>query len=61
YLNRTELTSWTRNNRGIDLKKSFEPIDSKIDTVGKFGWAVHLPAVSVKTAVAVRLDTVAIL
>ncbi|MBA0874981.1 hypothetical protein Goshw_024841 [Gossypium schwendimanii] len=28
---------------------------------GEFGWAVRLPAVSVKTAVAVRLDTVAIL
>ncbi|MBA0718482.1 hypothetical protein Golax_006229 [Gossypium laxum] len=30
-------------------------------TKGEFGWAVRLPAVSVKTAVAVRLDTVAIL
>ncbi|MBA0869707.1 hypothetical protein Goshw_002101 [Gossypium schwendimanii] len=29
--------------------------------MGEFGWAVNLPAVSVKTAVAVRLDTVAIL
>ncbi|MBA0790171.1 hypothetical protein Gohar_014836 [Gossypium harknessii] len=28
---------------------------------GEFGWAVRLPAVSVKTAVAVRLDIVAIL
>ncbi|MBA0721724.1 hypothetical protein Golax_009237 [Gossypium laxum] len=28
---------------------------------GEFGWAVRLPAVSVKIAVAVRLDTVAIL
>ncbi|MBA0851054.1 hypothetical protein Goshw_012256 [Gossypium schwendimanii] len=30
-------------------------------TKGGFGWPVRLPAVSVKTAVAVRLDTVAIL
>ncbi|MBA0609908.1 hypothetical protein Godav_010833, partial [Gossypium davidsonii] len=30
-------------------------------TKGEFGWAVRLPAVSVKTVVAVRLDTVAIL
>ncbi|MBA0555586.1 hypothetical protein Golob_025757, partial [Gossypium lobatum] len=30
-------------------------------TNGEFGWAVRLPTVSVKTAVAVRLDTVVIL
>ena len=30
-------------------------------TKGEFGWAVRLPVVSVKTAVAVRLGTVAIL
>ncbi|MBA0864330.1 hypothetical protein Goshw_001862 [Gossypium schwendimanii] len=29
--------------------------------MGEFGWAVRLPAVSVKTSVAVRLDTVALL
>ncbi|MBA0880599.1 hypothetical protein Goshw_030441 [Gossypium schwendimanii] len=28
---------------------------------GEFGWTVYLPAVSVKTTVAVRLDTVVIL
>ncbi|MBA0858994.1 hypothetical protein Goshw_002365 [Gossypium schwendimanii] len=28
------------------------------ETKGEFGWAVRLPAVSVKTAVAVRSDTV---
>ncbi|KAH1115356.1 hypothetical protein J1N35_008734 [Gossypium stocksii] len=32
-----------------------------IKTKGRFGWAVCLPAVSVKTTVAVRLDIVAIL
>lgn len=26
---------------------------------GEFGWTVRLPAVSIKTAVAMRLDTVA--
>ncbi|MBA0695827.1 hypothetical protein Goari_002426, partial [Gossypium aridum] len=64
-----EKIPWTK----VHIEKGFEALEKLLKdharryatgdegSLGEFGWAVRLPTVSVKTTVAVRLDTVTIL
>ncbi|MFQ6630196.1 hypothetical protein Gotur_007970, partial [Gossypium turneri] len=49
--------SRSANSLAHHLAKESLEEDNEPQIEGEFGWTVHLPAVSVKTAVAVRLDT----